>query len=400
MSFTPFNAPIQQKPASGKTQSPGEAVAMKSIGDAFHDAPEALLKRLRYLGSQDPSLATEISSYVASLRRSLTSHPMPQPSVARSSAVPQAKKRKLEYADATNGSPDNQTWADLSLMADHVVGDVSFSMPQRKKLKLEWVAGAQGGARALGADNTVEFGCGWGDIVPEKTRRQHSLVVMPTSSSIEPIVWTVLEPSNKELDAGANEEPVYTAALLNKELKMFHKNVVFPDEKEFASAIVQPHRKEEKAFHVKAHRGAKDAEEIEFSMLDQLDFAGIDEYVKRHGLNDASLAGARRAKIYGVNNAKDKRETHGGSATIAEIEGVEQHGNDEETELQRAERALQDAEDEEEEDYVDEAGDGDSSEDSGSDDGQYDEDGGGGGGLDEEVDFAGEEGGYEDDGRA
>lgn len=58
--------------------------------------------------------------------------------------------------------------------------------------------------------------------------------------------------------AGANEEPAYTANLLNTELAPFRKKVVFPAEKEFASAIVQSHRKEEKAFHVKAHRGAKD----------------------------------------------------------------------------------------------------------------------------------------------
>jgi hypothetical protein len=83
-------------------------------------------------------------------------------------------------------------------------------------------------------------------------------VIIPTSSDIEPIIWTVFEPSKKELEAGANEEPAYTADLLNKELKSYKKKVVFPNENEFASAIVQSHRKEEKAFHVKAHRGAKD----------------------------------------------------------------------------------------------------------------------------------------------
>jgi hypothetical protein len=93
--------------------------------------------------------------------------------------------------------------------------------------------------------------------VPEKTKRQHNFVIIP-SSTIEPIIWTVFEPSAKELAAGANEEPAHTANLLNKELKPFRKRVVFPDENEFASAIVQSHRKEEKAFHVKAHRGAKD----------------------------------------------------------------------------------------------------------------------------------------------
>jgi hypothetical protein len=94
--------------------------------------------------------------------------------------------------------------------------------------------------------------------VPEKTKRQHNFVIVSTSPAIEPIIWTVFEPSKKELDAGANEEPSYTANLLNTELKSFRKKVVFPDENEFASAMVQSHRKEEKAFHVKAHRGAKD----------------------------------------------------------------------------------------------------------------------------------------------
>jgi hypothetical protein len=89
-------------------------------------------------------------------------------------------------------------------------------------------------------------------------------------------------------------------------------------------------------------------EEIEFSMLDQADFAGIDDYIKRHGLNDASLAAGRRAKRYGVNDPKVKDEANGAGengAVAAEDEDME----DGETELQKAERLLQDEEDEEEE---------------------------------------------------
>lgn len=85
-----------------------------------------------------------------------------------------------------------------------------------------------------------------------------------------------------------------------------------------------------------------EVKEIEFSMLDQADFAGIDDYVKRHGLNDASMAAQRRAKAYNVNKEKKaevKDEANG---------GVEDDGQ---TELQKAEQQLQDAEDEEEEDY-------------------------------------------------
>jgi hypothetical protein len=154
--------------------------------------------------------------------------------------------------------------------------------------------------------------------------------------------------------------------------------------------------------NVQATTGAEGGEEeIEFSMLDQLDFAGIDEYIKRHGLNDASLATQRRAKKYGVNDPKIKKEVNGNGTSAAEAEGVEEEDDDEETELQKAERALQDEEDEMEEDYVDEGGDDDGSEDSESEDGE-DYEGGEGGGdeevFDEEQEFDAEEGGYEDEG--
>ena len=36
------------------------------------------------------------------------------------------------------------------------------------------------------------------------------------------------------------------------------KKVVYPEEKEFYSAIPQAHRRAERAFHVKAFRGSKD----------------------------------------------------------------------------------------------------------------------------------------------
>lgn len=85
-----------------------------------------------------------------------------------------------------------------------------------------------------------------------------------------------------------------------------------------------------------------DVTEVEFSMLDQADFAGIDEYIKRHGLNDASMAADRRAKAYNVNKDKKAAEANGDASA---------GGADEVSELQKAEQALQDEEDEEEEDY-------------------------------------------------
>lgn len=96
-----------------------------------------------------------------------------------------------------------------------------------------------------------------------------------------------------------------------------------------------------------------EVKDVEFSMLDQADFAGIDEYVKRHGLNDASMAAERRAKAFNVN--KEKKGDVNGDAG----EGAGAGAEDGQTELQKAEQLLQDEEDEEEEDYEASGGDSD-----------------------------------------
>lgn len=186
------------------------------------------------------------------------------------------------------------------------------------------------------------------------------------------------------------DEPARTARLLNECLG--RAVVVGPSDEEFAGA---------KSYGVKAHRGSKDGylfflaegilwgfkkpllflpfediesisytsvlqrtfnlnvvaggegaeQEIEFAMLDQADFAGIDAYVKRHGLQDASLAASRKAKVYNVNRGAAEGANGAAGAGDAGVEGEGEDG-DGETELQRAERMLQDEEDEEEDDYV------------------------------------------------
>ncbi len=85
--------------------------------------------------------------------------------------------------------------------------------------------------------------------------------------------------------------------------------------------------------------GSDETQEFEFSMIDQADFSGIDTYIKTHGLQDASLAEARRAKRYNINGAKTE-------------ENAEADAQDaEESELPKAHRELEDQEDEDEEDY-------------------------------------------------
>ncbi|KAK3066664.1 hypothetical protein LTR53_016902 [Teratosphaeriaceae sp. CCFEE 6253] len=195
---------------------------------------------------------------------------------------------------------------------------------------------------------------------------------------------------------------------LNSLLQPQGKHVITPNAAEFASCIPQAQRKGEKAYHVKAYRGSKDGylfflpngivfgfkkplaffafatieaisytsvlqrtfnlvitahddsasaedtKDVEFSMLDQADFAGIDEYIKRHGLNDASMAAARRAKVHNVNKVKKESEANGNGEANGGAEGT-----DGLTELQRAEQQMQDAEDDEEEDYVESGGESD-----------------------------------------
>lgn len=116
-----------------------------------------------------------------------------------------------------------------------------------------------------------------------------------------------------------------------------------------------------------ANGSEEDVQEFEFSMIDQDNFSGIDTYIKRHGLQDASLAEARRAKVYNVNKAG------GEDAAAPTAEGA----GEDESELQKAQRELEDQEDEEEEDYNpdsdDSEGSGSSSEE---DDDEDDEDAG------------------------
>ncbi|KAF2027836.1 Rtt106-domain-containing protein [Setomelanomma holmii] len=369
-------------------------------------------------------------------------------------AEPAAKKRKLDDTKpAQNGastssgglsSTDTKAWRSYP--------GVSFSIPQRKKFTLELVDKEDGGIRAVGATGNVEFSIAWKDVdqifclpVPEKAKKQHNFIFIPThgdgvnplpdhlhGAAPEPIIWTFEEATGKNIKEGEDPGPGPMAEAIHHCLIQAGtgKEVVFPDADEFASATPESHRKGDKAYHVKAHRGSKDGhlfftsvgilygfkkplayfdfasinsiayaavlrntfnliintqtQEIEFTMLDQADYSGINDYVQKHGLQDASLAAARRAKKLNVNKSKTKENGANGAAAPDADDGEE-----EESELQKAERELQDAEDDEEEDY--DPGSEGESEGSGSD--SEDADGGGGYQRGE----GDEEGGDEDD---
>ncbi|KJX96567.1 negative regulator of DNA transposition-like protein [Zymoseptoria brevis] len=335
-------------------------------------------------------------------------------------AAPSAsKKRKLDessQAPAQNGTSTGISNPVISFECKNV----SFAVPARKKLKLQLVTDNADAnrkeVRVLNQQtNDVEYSISNTQIeqafclpVPEKQQRQWNFVIFPQNGAAtadgmpcEQMVFTLNETKPDDASSASRaliEGDTYVSVTepeMNQLLQPLGKRVVKPTEAEFSSSIPQSHRKGEKAYHVKSHRGTKEGylfflsngivfgfkkplsffpfsviesisytsvlqrtfnlvitstegdgaetQDTEFSMIDQADFGGIDEYVKRHGLNDASLAANRRAKAYNVN--KTKAEVNGDAG------GAENGGEGEESELAKAEQALQDAEDEEEEDY-------------------------------------------------
>ncbi|KAK4895155.1 hypothetical protein LTR27_006764 [Elasticomyces elasticus] len=356
-----------------------------------------------------------------------------------------SKKRKLEdQVSHTNGASAPIGISNPTIAFE--CKDVSFQVPARKKLKLQLVADVKDKAKqevrlqnqqsnaidhSIPADQIEQVFC---LPVPEKQQRQWNFVIFPKPGATtaegmpcEQMVFTmgeVVPTGATSAGQAISEQDTFVTVAereLNGLLQPQGKHVVIPNAGEFVSSIPQPHRKNEKAYHVKVYRGSKDGylfflpngivfgfkkplaffpfstieaisytsvlqrtfnlvissreppapsqqdeaetKDVEFSMLDQADFAGIDEYIKRHGLNDASMAAQRRAKAYNVNKVKKEGETNG----VAEVNGGAEVGEDGLTELQRAEQQLQDQEDEEEEDYVESGGDSDG-------EGEYSED--------------------------
>lgn len=255
--------------------------------------------------------------------------------------------------------------------------------------------------------------------------------------SVEPLVFTVPATSPKQGTIGGSESGAAAAVsdnykslfhwAMNQRLQAAGTGVkiVSADPNKFHSMIRQPHRPNETAVHIGGFRGSKDGylfflengifwgfkkplifipmnriaaisytsilqitfnmvvevfteedgktEELEFGMLDQQNYGGIDDYVKTNRLQDRSMAEQRKAKLQLAENKGPKKkdgEGENGDADAADAAG------DGMTELERAqleaEQQLQDDEDEDEEDY--DPGSEGESEGSGSDDDDDDDD--------------------------
>jgi hypothetical protein len=184
---------------------------------------------------------------------------------------PAAKKRKLDGDILVNGQARGGNDTLKAPWSGTVLEGVSFSVPQRKKFLLE--IAAKQGVRALNpTTKELEFGVPWAEAeqviclpVPEKAQAARNFIVFPrngdglsdaaeNAASYEPLVWT----GPDTLPRGAAEDTETQAASMLRVLKEAGADIQEPRESEFASEVPQPHRKGEKAYHVKAFRGSKD----------------------------------------------------------------------------------------------------------------------------------------------
>ncbi|KAF7544163.1 hypothetical protein G7Z17_g10175 [Cylindrodendrum hubeiense] len=275
-----------------------------------------------------------------------------------------------------------------------------------------------------------------GTCLPSKTNPPTEEPLVFTVPSTAPKQGTVAGPESGTASAVSDTYKSLFHWALNRHLKPVGNGVdiISANPNKFQSMVKQPHRPNEKAVHVKAFRGSKDGylfflengilwgykkplifiplnriaatsytsilqrtfniavevfasegdatEELEFSMLDQEDYGGIDEYIRRNRLQDRSMAEQRKAKLELAENRGPKKNgdaAENGDGAAADGDA----GQDGMSELQKAhlelEQQLDDEEDEDEEDYDpgtegESEGSGDSDDDDDDDDDEDDED--------------------------
>ncbi|KAL9019311.1 MAG: hypothetical protein Q9185_003389 [Variospora sp. 1 TL-2023] len=409
--------------------------------------PESLLSRINLATSKPPvSTNSQLKKLLEDVHAFISASTSPKLPSNGQQQPPLSKKRKLE--DVNDQSP--------RLDQADTIADVSFSIPQRKKLKLSLGRDPeQGSIKACNpSTNETEFGITWRNIehcvcvpVPEKAQPQWNFCIFPKEGGggDEQILFTIpggnVKGDTIHSDLQFSLDESYKDVVMRMMNQRLKRKISEPNEKEFVSQVAQAYRKGEKAVHAKAFRGSKDGYlfllssgivwgfkkplaffpfhaitsisytsvlqrtfnlnintttssfssskppsspnptdavvvEIEFSMIDQADFAGIDAYVRRHHLHDASMAEQRRAKklnVNGVKGAADDDDDDGGDDGAGGDDGEEEEG-----ELQKAAREIQDAEDEEEEEDDENFDPGSEGESEGSGSSSGEEEGGGG----------------------
>ena len=237
--------------------------------------------RISRAAELEPNILPRLFQDLADHFRPLDSSKAQQPLVA---GQINPKKRKLE--DSIVVAPNGRTPARITAPSRvFACKDVSFQIPARKKLRLELVQDAvdrrNQEVRLVNQTNgALEYALPEQQIeqafamaVPDKQARQVNFVLYPYAeassaegATVEPIVFSVNEtlPSAEVVESNLDmvqEDDTYVSVVtraLNKMLTTDGKKIVKPTEAEFTSGVPQPHRKGEKAYHVRAHRGSKE----------------------------------------------------------------------------------------------------------------------------------------------
>lgn len=227
----------------------------------------------RYQGEL-PALFGDIAKHVLS-------------TTSRTSLPTNSKKRKLDDVPHSSHTNGDSTTAISNPSVSFECKNVSFAVPARKKLKLQLVADTKDSSRrevrVLNAQsNDVEYTIFNAQIeqafclpVPEKQQRQWNFVLFPQTGATtvegapcEQMVFTMNETKPDDASSSTRatvEGDTYVSVTepeLNALLQPYGKRVVRPTDAEFSSSIPQSHRKGEKAYHVKAHKGSKEGVKV------------------------------------------------------------------------------------------------------------------------------------------
>lgn len=194
------------------------------------------------------------------------------------------KKRKLDDVLEKNHVVPLQHIND-KVAAFLECNDVSVQVPVRKKMKVGLFRGPgdnEGSIMTLVNQSTtqIEYSMLAEDVdavfclpTPDKQVRQSNFVFFPKTgtqnSAVQPPDQVVFVMNDAPATAAAMiphgtypDDTLITATTraINMWLSKHGKRIVMPDAAEFASSIVQSHRKGEKAYHVRAHRGSKEGQ--------------------------------------------------------------------------------------------------------------------------------------------
>jgi hypothetical protein len=313
---------------------------------------------------------------------------------ASSISTPPAKRQKLDPVEVFSAPTTTDPSSQLTIR------DLSFQTPLRKKLNLIFTQTSLEAHSAAKQELSVSLAKIKNVIcvaAPDKAAKTWNFVVIYTvDETVDAWAFGVPDTVAKTAVGGASfhvDSTVesYKGCMISAFKQFVGIGVVEPSVTEFTSPLSVAGRPKDTAFHVIAHRGAKEGylyfletgilygfrkpimffpidtirevtftsilqrtfnllvstednvEGEEFGMLDQACFDGIQKYTVKHGIQDASLSELRKAKKLG--KAASGEEGEEGELERAVMEYEAEHGEEDDfRDFDKAEAEWEDGE--------------------------------------------------------